>query len=88
MLKCELENYYKEYNADIEYIMGILLFGESQYKDILQCFPILYNVWYIILGDYLSYIKCDGYIEQFYKSVIKLLNNPRYIWMTNFDLFG
>ena len=87
-IKNKFKSYYSIYNADVEYVMGKLLFVESPYKDVLQCYPILYNIWHIILFDYLLHINCGSYIKHFYETVKTYTGNPQYIWTTNFDLFG
>ena len=53
VLKNETATYYENYDADIEYTLGTLLFKKSEYKDIILFFPAFYNIWYIILKDYL-----------------------------------
>ena len=80
--------YYETYDADIEYTLGALLFKESEYKEMLSFFPAVYNIWYIILSDYLEYLNLKSHITRFYESVKKITGNPQYIWTTNFDLFG
>ena len=51
-------------------------------------FPILYNIWYILLMEYLQYRNCDSKIQNYYDQVRQMTGNPQYIWTTNFDLFG
>lgn len=88
ILKEETKSYYKKYNADIEYVMGKLLFQESEYKDVITFFPIMYNVWYIILSDYLYYLNLWSKVDCFYEDVVKKTGHPLYLWTTNFDLFA
>ena len=88
LLKDKVALYYETYDADIEYTLGALLFKESKYKEIILFFPAIYNIWYIILSDYLEYLNLKSKIKKFYESVICVTGNPRYIWTTNFDLFG
>lgn len=80
--------YYKQYNADIEYVTGVLLFKESEFKDMLTFFPAFYNIWNIILMEYLKYLNLLLVIENYYESAKNILGNPKYIWTTNFDLFA
>lgn len=56
LLKDKVALYYETYDADIEYTLGALLFKESEYKEIILFFPAIYNIWYIILSDYLKYL--------------------------------
>lgn len=88
LLRDKMALYYETYDADIEYTLGELLFKESEYKEIILFFPAIYNIWYIILSDYLEYLNLKSKITKFYESVIWVTGNPRYIWTTNFDLFG
>lgn len=88
LLKDKVASYYETYDADIEYTLGALLFKESQYKEIILFFPPIYNIWYIILSDYLKYLYLKSKIIRFYESVIQITGNPQYIWTTNFDLFA
>lgn len=87
-LKSEMGKYYNKYKADIEYTLGALLFEETEYKDIISAFPAIYNIWYIILRDYLEYLNLGPMIKEFYDSVNRETGYPQYIWTTNFDLFG
>lgn len=88
IIKKEITKYFEKYDADIEYTMGVLLFKESEYRNAIQLFPAIYNIWYIILKDYLDYLDTSIQISNFYKSVRDMTENPKYIWTTNFDLFG
>lgn len=88
LLKDKVALYYETYDADIEYTLGALLFKESEYKEIILFFPAIYNIWYIILSDYLNYLDLKPMFINFYESVKQITGNPRYIWTTNFDLFG
>ncbi len=88
LLKENVASYYGTYDADIEYTLGMLLFKESEHKDMIQFFPAIYNIWHIILCDYLKYLDLELNIKKFYESVVHIIGNPRYIWTTNFDLFG
>ncbi len=87
-LKNEMKLYYKQYNADIEYVTGVLLFKESEFKDMLIFFPAFYNIWNIILMEYLKYLNLLPVIENYYESAKIILGNPKYIYTTNFDLFA
>ena len=58
------------------------------FTGIINVFPALYNIWWIILSEYLSFLKLDDKLENFYKSVDKVLGNPTNVWTTNFDLFS
>lgn len=88
LLKDKVALYYETYDADIEYTLGALLLKESEYKEIILFFPAIYNIWYIILSDYLNYLDLKPMFINFYESVKQITGNPRYIWTTNFDLFG
>lgn len=88
LLKDKVALYYETYDADIEYALGALLFKESEYKEIILFFPAIYNIWYIILIEYLEYLNLTSQITKFYESVRQITGNPQYIWTTNFDLFG
>lgn len=88
LLKENVTSYYGTYDADIEYTLGMLLFKESEHKDMIRLFPAIYNIWHIILCDYLKYLNLGSNIAKFYESVVYILGNPRYRWTTNFDLFG
>ena len=88
LLKDKVALYYETYDADIEYTLGALLFKESEYKEIILFFPAIYNIWYIILGNYLKYLDLESKIIEFYQSVIRVTGNPQYIWTTNFDLLA
>ena len=82
--------YYLKYDANIEYVLGATLFKEAEfdYAGIKGIFPAIYNIWHIILMDYLDYLGLKPKIENFYSSVKDGIGNPQYIWTTNFDLFG
>jgi len=91
LLKSSFAAYYKKYDANIEYAMGCLLFSEEKdkrIKDCIQFFPALYNIWHIILKDYLEYLELGSDIKNFYESVNNIMNNQHNIWTTNFDLFA
>ena len=68
--------------------MGCLLFKDEEIKECLQIFPALYNIWHIILKDYLEYLGLGCNIKNFYQSVYNNISNPQNIWTTNFDLFA
>ncbi len=87
-LKDKVTLYFETYNADIEYTLGALLFKKSEYKEIILFFPAIYNIWYIILSDYLKYLDLEPRVINFFESVKQITGYPRYIWTTNFDLFG
>lgn len=87
-LKNDLQKYYDCYNADIEYVLGTLLFEETEYKEMISFFPALYNIWHIVLMDYLKYLDLFPKIQKYYESVKRITGNPQYIWTTNFDLYG
>lgn len=80
--------YYEKYDSNIEYAMGCLLFKDEEIKECLQIFPALYNIWHIILKDYLEYLGLGCNIKNFYQSVYNNISNPQNIWTTNFDLFA
>lgn len=88
LLKDKMAIYYEKYNADIEYTLGTLLFEESGYKEVILFFPVIYNVWYIILYEYLEYLNLKSKITKFYESVKWITGSPHYVWTTNFDLLG
>ena len=87
-----IKDYYLEYDSNIELIMGSRLFEkEQEYKDyasIKSLFPILYNIWFVILREYLSYEGLDGYIVNYYKSVASVVSSRQNIWTTNFDFLS
>lgn len=68
--------------------MGCLLFKDEEIKECFQIFPALYNIWHIILKDYLEYLGLGCNIKNFYQSVYNNISNPQNIWTTNFDLFA
>ena len=88
IMKSLFKSYYAEYDSNIEYAMGCLLFKDEKMKDCIQIFPSLYNIWHIILKDYLIYLGLEFNIKKFYESVSKVIKNTDYIWTTNFDLFA
>ena len=52
-MKSSFAAYYEKYDSNIEYAMGCLLFKDEEIKECFQIFPALYNIWHIILKDYL-----------------------------------
>lgn len=88
IVKKELGTYYQEFDSNIEYTIGYLLFKKSEYADIVRMFPALYNIWYIILKDYLEYLGLNEQINHFYQSVKDITGMPTYVFTTNFDLFA
>ena len=88
LIKSSFDDYYEKYDSNIEYAMGCLLFKDEEIKECLQIFPALYNIWHIILKDYLEYLGLGCSIKNFYQSVYNTINNPYNIWTTNFDLFA
>lgn len=92
LIKKELILPVEKYSSDLEYFLGDTLFDSSveakSLKDIKTVFPILYNIWYILLMEYLQYRNCDSKIQNYYDQVRQMTGNPQYIWTTNFDLFG
>lgn len=91
LMKLSFAAYYEKYDSNIEYAMGNLLFIDEKEKKIKECiqfFPALYNIWHIILKEYLEYLKLGNEIKNFYKSVNNIISNPHNIWTTNFDLFA
>lgn len=88
IVKKELGTYYQEFDSNIEYTIGYLLLKKSEYADIVQMFPALYNIWYIILKDYLEYLGLNEKINRFYQSVKDIAGMPTYVFTTNFDLFA
>lgn len=89
-LKEEMTSYYSKYDANIEYVLGATLFKDTEidYAGIKSFFPAIYNIWHIILKDYLEYLGLKSQVDKFYLSVKSETGNPKYIWTTNFDLFG
>ena len=91
-MKEKFREYYQKHNGNIEYHFGIVLFEEEKADydlgAIKSLFPALYNIWYIILSEYLYYIELKPYIESFYHSVNNLLATQINIWTTNFDKFA
>lgn len=83
-----IETYYRDFDANIEYSLGFLLFKESEHRQMIQIFPALYNIWYVILKDYLEYLGLNDKINHFYQSVKDITGTPDYIWTTNYDLFA
>ncbi len=88
ILKSAFKEYYEKYDSNIEYAMGCMLFQDDNRKECLQFYPILYNIWHIILKDYLMYCGMENRIQNFYKTVFAIVKNSNYIWTTNFDLFA
>lgn len=87
-LKNDVREYYGKYDTNIERVLGELLGVKSEEKEIITFFPAIYNIWYIILNDYLEYLNLEPKIRAYYKSVKSITGCPQYIWTTNFDLFG
>lgn len=87
-MKSAFASYYEKYDSNIEYAMGCLLFKDEEIKECFQIFPALYNIWHIILKDYLEYLDLGCNIKNFYQSVYNNISNPQNIWTTNFDLFA
>lgn len=92
LIKKELVLPVEKYSSDLEYFLGDTLFDSSEeaksLKNIKTVFPTLYNIWYIVLMEYLQYQNCDSKIQNYYNQVSQMTGNPQYIWTTNFDLFG
>lgn len=91
ILKEELRNYYKQFDGNIEFVLGQQLFVDNpsfDFKGLISIFPALYNIWWLILFEYLLFLKLNDKIDKFYKSVIRILGNPQNVWTTNFDLFS
>lgn len=92
LIKKELAVPVEKYSSDLEYFLGDTLFDSSDdtasLKGIKFLYPALYNIWYIILIEYLQYQNCDSRIRDYYNQVKQMTGNPKYIWTTNFDLFG
>lgn len=91
-IKRELKLPVEKYSSDLEYFLGETLFDTSDaaksLKSIKVLYPALYNIWYIILMEYLQYQNCNSRIHSYYEQVKQLTGSPRYIWTTNFDLFA
>ncbi len=91
LLKEGLNSYYQQFNGNIEYVLGQQLFEKNHtfnFIGIIDMFPALYNIWWIILSEYLSFLRLDDKIDNFYKSVNNVLGNPTNVWTTNYDLFS
>lgn len=94
LIKQDLILYYQKYTADIESFLGKTLFvpEDDKYTDSLKSikffFPALYNIWYIILMDYLKHENLYPQIVQYYDQVKQITGNPQHVWTTNFDLFA
>lgn len=91
ILKEDLKYYYQQFDGNIEFVLGQQLFKEIytfNFQGIISIFPALYNIWWIILSDYLSFLGLDEKIRTFYESVDNTLGNPINVWTTNFDLFS
>lgn len=91
LLKKELSNYYKQFDGNIEFVFGQQLFVDNHifnFTGMIYLFPALYNIWWIILFEYIIFLKLDEKIKNFYKSVTSVLGNPPNVWTTNFDLFS
>ena len=88
LMKATFVSYYEKYDSNIEYAMGSLLFKDEEIKKCFQIFPALYNIWHLILKDYLEYLGLVCNIKNFYQSVYNYISNPQNIWTTNFDLFA
>ena len=87
VIKDELRKYYQEGNANIEKIMGRALFGEVNYNGglIRTIFPILYNIWFDIVYQYIVHIGLEEYMKNFYTSIKQLVSKEALIYTTNFD---
>jgi len=91
-LKEELSKYYRLYDSDIEYSLGVHLFREENrdfdYPLIRSFFPFLYNIWHQILLEYIEYQGCTSEIGGFINSMKAHLENSCSIFTTNFDVFA
>lgn len=85
------KRYYIEYDANIEYMLGDEFFkiGEEPTHEAIKCaWPVLYNIWYDVLQEYLVHLGLKDNINAFYYSVLQTLGRPQYVWTTNLDLFA
>lgn len=89
-LRNELSKFYDTGNGNIEYRFGVGLFIKNKldysYDLIQSIFPVLYNIWFNVLYNYLEYSKLVIKISLFNKSIVEILDRPKFI-TTNFDLF-
>lgn len=88
IMKNEIELYYKDFDSNIEYVIGKTLFNKEEHNRIVQLFPALYNIWFIVLNEYLNYIGLNSKITSYYERIKEYIGNPRYIWTTNYDKFA
>ena len=91
LMKNIFSAYYEKYDSNIEYAMGRLLFideKDERIKECIQFFPAIYNIWHIILKEYVDYLGLGSAIKNYYETVYSIISNPRNIWTTNFDLFA
>lgn len=88
-LRNELSKFYEHCDGNIEYWFGVDLFNKNNtnydYEIIQSIFPVLYNIWFDVLYDYLDYSNLLTKISSFNKSINKILNKPLKNITTNFD---
>lgn len=90
-IKYELNRFYLKNNGNIESILGKdILCGKSEdigydIGKIKSLFPILYNIWFDMLYNYIIHAGLETYVDSFYESIKERLINCQNTYTTNFD---